>query len=409
MTAPAQHDTAEETLQRLFTDRSVIGDPFPLYNTIREAAPVFRARFLPIWVVSGYPEVQAVFRRPEFGKRDELTRGWGNNLDDDETYAWMSRYSLLRQNPPDHTRLRGLVSRGFTPRRVTQLRANIDTITAELLDTVSDRAEFDLMDALAFPLPVRVLGELLGIPEQDRPQFRELTESSVRLIDPGSTPEILAQSKSDCQTMERYFQDLIARKRRHPGDDLTTALIEVRDGQDMITEDELLATLMVLFVGGVETTTNLIGTAILTFIRHPDQLTALREDRSLMSSTVEECLRYLTPSQSTLRTVLADTSLEGHQMRDGDMVLTILAAANRDPRVYDNPNRFDIRRSDNHHVAFIAGIHHCLGAALARLEADAVFTAILDRYRHLELAAEPAWRQNITVHALDSLHLTATR
>lgn len=406
----ATNDPAEDALLRLFSDPSSARDPYPLYSQLRENAPLHRAGFLPVWVMSGYPEVDQAFRTVAFGKRDELTRGFGHDLDDDQTYAFMSKHSIVRQNPPDHTRLKGLISREFTSRRVQNMRPAIEATTEQLLDRIGDEqdpAEFDLMRALAFPVPVRVLGDLLGIPEPDQAQFRDLTISITKLIDPSATPDEVQRGKSDCLVMERYFLDLISERRRRPTDDLTTALIHVRDGEDRITEDELLATIMVLFFGGVETTTNVLGSMILTLLQHPDQLAAVRADRTLVPGVVEETLRFHSPTQTTARTVLEPAQVNGIALAEGDVVLTMLGAANRDPRRYPDPDRFDITRRDTHHVAFAAGLHYCIGAALAKLEADVALNAVLDRFPDLALLdAEPDWRPNVTMRGLDTLRLT---
>jgi hypothetical protein len=404
------HDLAEDALRRLFTDAASARNPYPLYTQLRENAPLHRAGFLPVWVMSGYAQVDQAFRTVAFGKRDELTRGFGHDLDDDQTYAFMSKHSIVRQNPPDHTRLKGLISREFTSRRVQNMRAGIEATTKQLLDRIVDHRDFDLMRALAFPLPVRVLGDLLGVPEPDQAQFRDLTVSITKLIDPSSTPAELDRGKSDCLVMERYFLDLIEARRRRPADDLTTALIHVRDGEDRITEDELLATIMVLFFGGVETTTNVLGSMMLALLEHPDQLAAVRVDRSLVPGAVEETLRFHSPTQTTARTVLEPAEVNGTKLAEGDVVLTMLGAANRDPHRYGDPDRFDISRRDTHHVAFAAGLHYCIGAALAKLEADVALNAILDRYSDLALLdLEPDWRPNVTMRGLDTLRLSGSR
>lgn len=396
---------AEQALQQLFADPASAKNPYPLYAQLRESAPVHRAGFLPVWVMSGYEECDRAFRHVAFGKRDELTRGFGHDLADDQTYAFMSKDSIVRQNPPDHTRLKGLISREFTARRVSQMRTRIEELARELLTGIDDHRDFDLMADLAFSLPVRVLGELLGVPEAEQTQFRALTVSITKLIDPSSTPDEVARGKADCLVMERYFLDLIAARRRRPTDDLTTALIHVRDGEERITEDELLATVMVLFFGGVETTTSVLGSAVLTLLEHPDQLAVLRSDRSQIPFAVDECLRYQSPTQATARTVLEATTVNGIALAEGDVVLTMLGAANRDPRRYDEPERFDITRRGAH-LAFAAGLHYCIGAALAKLEVEVALEAILDRYTDLHLLDdEPHWRPNVTMRGLETLRL----
>ncbi|MBA3744224.1 cytochrome P450 [Sporichthya sp.] len=400
---------AEQVLQRLFTDPEAIRNPYPLYAQLRDLAPMHRAQIIPVWVFSGYPEVDHAFRTVSFGKRDELTRGFGHELADDQTYAFMSKHSIVRQNPPDHTRLKGLISREFTARRVQNMAPHIEALTKELLGRVEDPSDFDLMNALAFNLPVRVLGELLGVPEADQGQFRDLTISITKLIDPSCSPEMLVKAKADCLVMERYFLDLIAERRRKPSDDLTTALINVRDGEDRITEDELLATIMVLFFGGVETTTSVIGSLVLSLLQHPDQLAAVRADRTLVPGAVDETLRFQSPIQATARTVLESSVIDGVELAEGDIVLTYLGSANRDPRRFTDPDTFDIRRETGQHLAFAAGMHFCIGAALARLETGIALNQILDRFVDLALIDDtPDWRPNATARGLDTLRLSGT-
>lgn len=400
---------AEQALLQLFTAPGSSRNPYPLYAQLRNNAPVHRAGFLPVWVLSGYAECDQAFRSGAFGKRDELTRGFGHDLADDQTYAFMSKDSIVRQNPPDHTRLKGLISREFTARRVQEMRARIEALTLHLLDSIDDHSDFDLMADLAFSLPVRVLGELLGVPEAEQAQFRALTVSITKLIDPSSTPDEVARGKADCLVMERYFLDLIESRRRRPTEDLTTALIHVRDGEERITEDELLATVMVLFFGGVETTTSVLGSTVLTLLEHPDQLAALRLDRDKIPFAVDECLRYQSPTQATARTVLQPTAVNGIPLAEGDVVLTLLGAANRDPRRYAEPDRFDITRHDGH-LAFAAGLHYCIGAALAKLEVEVALEAILHRFTDLHLLDdEPRWRPNVTMRGLETLRLAGQR
>ena len=276
----------------------------------------------------------------------------------------------------------------------------------EILDDIAEAGQVDLMDTLAFPLPVRVIGELLGVPENERDAFRPLTLAAAKSIEPNVSEAEMAAADEAGQKQADYFTDLIARRTADPGDDLLSALIELRDGSDRLSQNELIATAILIFAAGFETTTNLIGNTVNTLLRRPDQLALLRDDPSLIPSAIDEVLRFESPVQLDLRVAFEDVQLDTHTINEGDSVITLLAAANRDPSKIDKPNEFDVTRSEIPLMSFATGIHYCLGANLARMEGQAVLAKLLNRFDNIELLdAEPAWRDRLTLRGLDHLNV----
>ena len=303
--------------------------------------------------------------------------------------------AFLSLNPPDHTRLRRLVAKAFTPRMVERLAPRIEEITASLLDGV--RGEFDLMTSLAKPLPVEVIAELLGVPLDDRERFAAWSHAMARALDPPflQHPDTVEPAVKARQSFVAYFRSLADQRRREPGDDLLSALVAVSDAGDVLSEGELLVTLTLLLIAGHETTTNLIGNGVLALLRH-DGLGAAPPDR-----VVEEVLRYDSPVQLTARTALRDTELGSFAVPAGSQVIVLIGAANRDPST--GGDTFDPTRTPGRHLAFGQGIHFCLGAPLARLEGRIVFRELARRMPQLKLAADPKWTATTTLRGLATL------
>lgn len=282
------------------------------------------------------------------------------------------------------------------------MRESVEAICDEILDGVADAGAGDIMDTLAFPLPVRVIGELLGVPREERDSFRPLVLASAKSIEPDVSEEDQVAADEAGQEQAEYFADLIKRRAGAPGDDLLSALIAVRDGSDQLSEVELIATAILLFAAGFETTTNLIGNGLVTLLRNPDQLRSLQEDRERIPMAVEEILRYESPVQLDLRVTFEDVTLDGNTIEAGDSVVTLLGAANRDPSQYERPEEFDVSRGAVPIMSFASGIHFCLGASLARMEGQAVLGCLLDRFATIEwLDDEPAWRDRLTLRGLE--------
>ena len=315
--------------------------------------------------------------------------------------------TVLGADPPAHTRLRSLVSKAFTPRRVASLRPHIEEVTRSLLDAAPAAAPFDVVTGLAQPLPIIIIAEMLGIPPENRGQFKEWSSAIAQGTAFMRTPEITAQVTQARGELRTYFREIIAARRAHPGADLITALVEARDEGDALSEEELLGFCSLLLVAGNETTTHLISHGTLALARHPEQAALLRARPDLWPSAVEELLRFDGPVQATVRHALAEVEVGGTRIAKGESLLVLLAAANRDPAQFTAPDVLDVRRQDNQHLAMGVGIHYCLGAPLARLEAEVALSALLQRQATLRLAEEePEYGGTFILRGLRRLVLT---
>jgi len=342
-------------------------NPFPWYRLMRETQPVYYNPQYHFWQVFGYEDVQRVLS--DYTSFSSVFGGGGERSDPLGS-------SLISMDPPRHRQLRNLVTQAFTPRSVAQLSERITAIVNQLLEQVAATGRMDIIDDLAYPLPVIVIAELLGIPHADRERFKVWSDAVV-----GATyPE-----DGDPQAeMSEYFLDMIAQRSREPKDDLISALLDAQiDGQHL-NQRELLGFCILLLVAGNETTTNLIGNAILCFDEHPEVMEQLRAEPALVPGAVEEVLRYRSPVQFMYRRTVANTTIRDQEIRAGQMVLAWIGSANRDEAQFPNPDSFDIRRTPNRHIAFGHGIHFCLGAPLARLEAKIVLTMLLERFHEIK-------------------------
>jgi cytochrome P450 len=373
-------------------------DPYSVHARLRAQHPVAQVIMpggTPAWLVTGYAEARAALTDPRLGK---LPRGW--RPDPDSLLASLDLH-MLNLDPPDHERLRKLVNKAFTARRVEELRPRITAITTGLLDDMSTRREVDLLASFAFPLPITVICELLGVPVADRDQFRAWSATIV--ADTVSSEVFQAHATA----MTGYFQALIATRRREPADDLLSALISARDDKDRLSENELLSMAFLLLVAGHETTVNLIASGVLALLLNPGELARLRADHSLLGAAVEELLRYVNPvNNATFRFTGEPVEIGGVPIGPGEVVLVSLSGANRDPSRYADPERLDLGRDSGGHLAFGHGIHYCLGAPLARLEAEIAFTGLLERFGSMTLAVAPdalRWRPSTLIHGLESL------
>ncbi|MDI2028332.1 cytochrome P450 [Saccharopolyspora sp. TS4A08] len=383
------------------------------YAELREAGPVHRLvneSGLPVWVVTRYDEARALLADPRLGKdaqtifrlvMDRFAPDSEQPGSDDGRFAGAGfDMHMLNMDPPDHTRLRKLVVKAFTARRIEALRPRIEEITEELLSAMADQSEVDFLDAFAFPLPIRVICELLGVDESRRDDFRLWTN---RLLD-DLDAEASVQAASE---MAQYLAELLATKREHPGDDLLTALIEVSEDEDRLSEAELISMVFLLLVAGHETTVNLIGNGVLALLTHPDQFARLRADPGLVDAAVEEMLRFDGPlMHTTFRFTTEPITVGGTEIPAGEFVWAGLAAADRDSRRFPEGDAFDITRDTQGHLAFGHGIHFCLGAPLARMEAQVALRGLLAHFPGLELATAPedlTRRNSSLIHGLQSL------
>ncbi len=360
------------------------------------------------WIVTTYEDAVALLKDSRFVKD---LRNISSLPQEQQTADVLHRFiafrkDMLTADPPDHTRLRGLVSKAFTPRMIEQLRPRIEQVADELLHAVQARGTMDLIADFAFPLPITVICELLGVPIEDRQQFRIWSQAIV--AGPmGAQPE---QALAALEAFIQYIKNLLADKRIHPGNDLTSGLVQVEEQGDRLSEEELISMIWLLIIAGHETTVNLIGNGMLALLQHPQQLDLLRADPSLLPAAIEELLRYTAPvSLSTPRWASEDIVMHDQVIRKGEMVFVSLIAADTDPAQFPDPARLDITRRENQHLAFGKGIHYCLGAPLARLEGQVAIGMLLQRFPQLRLAQEPEqliWGPNPLLHGLTSLPVT---
>jgi cytochrome P450 len=316
--------------------------------------------------------------------------------------------SMLFLNPPDHTRQRRLVQRAFTPKRVEQLRTSIRRLADDAVDRVIEAGRGDLLELLAFPLPVAVIGTMVGVPEADWPRFRALITTSAAGIEPGAgIDELRAAERSNAEVWS-YFVDLARERRAQPRDDLLSDLLAVEEGGDQLSEGEVIAVAILLFAAGFETTTNLIGNGMGALLRHPDQMASLWADATMAPGAVEEILRWDSPVQLDVRTALVATRFDGEQVEPGRQFVTLLGAANRDPARFTDPDRFDITRDEGTALSFAAGIHHCLGANLARVEATEVFASLVERCAAVDLDGELRRRPRMTLRGYRAVPISVT-
>lgn len=390
-------------------------DPYPAYAVERENEPVQPTPVGP-WIVFTHEESMRLLRdvtlSVDVRKAVELvgedprnrTRLRAEIFPDSEP---REDTSILNIDPPDHTRLRKLVSSVFTPRRVADLRPVIQRIVDEHLDAVAERDEFDLIADLAFPLPFTVISEMLGMPDSDRDQLREWSHTLVRILDFTIGPDELRECVIAGENMRTHISEVIEWKRRNPGDDLLTALIRAEDDGDVLSDVELLDQVNVLFIAGHETTVNLIGNGTWALLQNPEQLELLRDDPTVEATAIDELLRYDSPVQISRRIALEPIEIGGHAIAPGTFVMTCLGSANRDPAAFGpTADRLDLRRADAaRHLSFGSGTHHCLGASLARLEGLVAITTLVRRFPNLRAEGEPQWNGRIVLRGMDSLRL----
>ncbi len=386
-----------------FDNPAFRADPYPAYRFLREAAPVWRAP-TGHWIVSTHAACTAILRDARFGHDND---GTISPEIANEAILRSLTQTMLLLDPPAHTRMRGLVTKAFTARRMEALRPRIEAIVDTLIDAVIDDGGMDVIADLAHKLPVTVICDMLGIPESDRAPFLEESTVRGRILDPTPmTREELDDANANSAVSRDYFNGLFAYRRQNPGDDLTSALLAAREADDSLTDEEIVANIGLLFGAGHETTTNLIGNGVLALHRNPAQLARLQAEPALMANAVEEVLRYDSPVQLTGRTALTDVEFGGVAIAKGEEVLTLLGAANRDPAAYEgDPEALDVGRAGVRAISFGGGIHFCLGAQLARIEGEIAFRRLLERLPGLRLvdAENVAWKPTITLRGLVTL------
>jgi len=383
-----------------------VRNPYPSYHRLRDEEPMHRSLLGP-WVASRYEDVDAILRDRRFGKdfARRTKERYGAEALQEPMFASMQHWMLL-QDPPDHTRLRGLVAKAFTPRQLQQWRPRIEALVDELLDRLAPRGEMDFLQDFAYPLPINVICDILGIPPGDRDRFAQSSRVSGRVIDP--TPlsrEELDEANAGMLEQEAYFRDLIARRRQDPGDDLISLLAMVEEAGDRLSEEEMVGNIFLLFGAGHETTVNLLGNGLLALLTHRAQWDRLRAEPELVGNAVEEMLRFDSSVQLTGRVAFEDVEIAGTRIAAREMVICLLGAANRDPAVYPQPDDFQIDRPNIKPTSFGGGIHHCIGAQLARMEAEIAIRALQARLPDLQLATpeQQSWRPTFTLRGLTTL------
>ena len=406
--APPSVPPAEDRTLSLYQllDPEVLANPYPLYHKLRSQDPVHWDPFLHAWVVTRYADVVHVLHQYSANRTPTPEQLSALNLSALNPIAEVMVRQMLFLDPPDHTRLRTLASAAFTPRRVEQLRSHIQDVMDTLLDAVVSKGSMDVIADFAGPAPAIVTAELLGVPAADHAQLKEWSQDFAEMLgnfqhNPDRFSRVLRSVKNLCG----YFRSAMREQASHSREGLVQAMMSAEIEGTRFTEEEIIANLIVTMVGGLETTTNLIGNGVLTLLRHPSEFDRLRADLSLIPSAVEELLRYESPSQHTARLAPADVELGGKSIRKRQAVIAVMAAGNRDPERFPEPDVLDIARKSNQHLAFGWAAHFCFGAALARLEGQIAFNAILRRLPELRLNARGplVWRHNLGLRGLTSL------
>lgn len=385
-------------------------NPQALYEQMRSENPIYAATG-PVtsntfWFFTRYRDCVTVLKDQRFGK-DARKHLPGDMLlrygftEEDSTFAAINRH-MLNLDQPDHTRLRALVHKAFTPRMVDELRPRIQEIADELLNAMADQKEFNLIEQFSFPLPITVIAEMLGVPSADRDKFRDWTTTLLFGND-------MDRASGAVLEFVMYMNELIEDRQKSPREDLLSGLIHVEENGDTLNREELLSMIFLLLVAGHETTVNLIANGVLALIQHPDQMQKLVDDPGLIHSAVEGMLRFNGPVETpTIRFAFEEVEVSGVTIPFGAIIMPSLLGANRDPEIFPEPNRFDITRDPNRHIAFGSGIHYCLGAPLARMEGSIAISSLLQRFPHLELNTaldELVWNENLLIHGMKALPL----
>ena len=391
-------------------DPEVLANPYPLYRRLREEDPVHWDPYLHAWVVTQYADVVSVLHHYRAARTPAPERLEALGMGELSPIAALMVRQMLFLDPPEHGRVRRLASAAFTPRRVTVLREHIRQIAERLVDGLAGGGRFEVMAGLANPLPAIVTAEMLGVPTADHELLKSWSQDFAEMLgnfqhNPGRANRVL----QTVEGMVAYFEAAVISEASKPTEGLINALTTAEIDGDRFSVEEVVANVIVTMVGGQETTTNLIGNGLLALLRHPDQLERLRSDPALLESAVEELLRYESPSQHTARIARAGAVLGGKEIAEGDAVIAVMGAGNRDPERFPDPDRLDLGRPDNRHLAFGWAGHFCFGAPLARIEGQAAFEALLSRFSELSLAADEdiQWRPNLGLRGVTELHVQA--
>ncbi|MET8826450.1 cytochrome P450 [Streptomyces sp. NPDC004610] len=391
-------------------DPAFLADPYPAYAELRARGRVLRYEPSDQWLVPHHADVSALLRDRRLGRSYQHRfshEDFGRTAPpaEQEPFHTLNDQGMLDLEPPDHTRIRRLVSKAFTPRTVERLKPYVERLAGELVDGLVREGGGDLLADVAEPLPVAVIAEMLGIPEGERAPLRPWSADICGMYELAPSPETARRAVRASVEFSEYLRELIAERRKEPGEDLISGLIEAHDEGDRLTEQEMISTAVLLLNAGHEATVNATVNGWWALFRNPDQLAALRADHSLVPSAVEELMRYDTPLQLFERWVLDDIEIDGEVIPRGSELALLFGSANHDPAVFTGPERLDLTRADNPHISFSAGIHYCIGAPLARIELAASMTALLERAPGLRLAAEPDRKPNFVIRGLEGLRV----
>ena len=396
-------------IESLLGTKEYFTNHYPLYHRLRAECPVYWSEKLKCWLLTRYDDCLAALRDyRRLSNRDRMTvmmKPLGEEAG--KRFQMVRRHftqGVIFSDPPDHTRLRTLINKAFTPSTIEKERPRIQEIVEGLLDRLQDKGSMDLIRDFAFPLPNTIRSEILGLPLEDTEQLKSWADGVVALFGAGADETRMERGQKSLSAIREYLSRLISQRRVNPGEDLISTLISAREQNDQLSDDELLSTCSTLFTASQETTTSLIGSGMLALLRHPDQLKKLKESPDLIATAVEEILRYDGPLQRQLRAATEDFEVRGMPIAAGQMVCPVLGAANRDPEVFADPDALDIARENNPHIGFGFGIHWCVGAPLARLEVQIAINALLRRIPDLELATGEIDRpEDYTVRSIKSL------
>lgn len=392
---------ANESLKNVLFTKEFTHNPYPVYEKLRQSDPILNLQFPDGrfgWLISNYEQAVEALKDVRFSK--DVAKAMGQ----EQTSVFST--NMLFSDPPDHKRLRGLVQKGFTPQRITDMRGHIQEIADNLLDAVSSKDTINLIDEYAFKLPIIVISEILGVPTEDQDKFRVWSNSIIG----ASNQEMNEQVVQHMNEFIAYLKDWFAKVREQPGDDMISQLVIAENQGDRLSEQELYGVVTLMIIAGHETTVNLIGNGVLALLEHPEQRKLLQEQPELIHGAIEEMLRYNGPVEfSTSRWAAEDMDFHGVHMKKGDLVVIALNSANRDASQFENPDIFDITREKSQHLAFGKGIHLCLGAPLARLEGEIAINTLLRRYPHFELQRdidELEWRPGMIVRGVKEIPIS---
>jgi cytochrome P450 len=387
-----------------------LANPHPMFQMIRDQGRLVWSEAMEIWIMGRYEDVDALLMHPGTSADRASARSRAAQLAErersEQDFGPFARVStMLTSDPPEHTRLRRLVSKAFTPRAVENLRPRIQDIVDGLLDQAAEKGSFELVMDLAYPTPVTVIAEMLGVPPSDLGNFKRWSDAIVATLGE-QTDEVMDVARTSIHEMVDYLKDFIADRRKQPRDDLISGLIAAEDEGKVLSEDEIMATTMLLLVAGNETTTHLISNATYALLQNRDQWNLLCDDPSLINSAVEELLRYDGPVMATARVATVDMEIAGGTVKEGDLAMGILAAANRDPAKFENPDKLDITRNIPEHLAFGDGIHFCLGSNLARAEAQITLGSLVKRFPNLKQESEPEWGGTFVIRGVEKMQVS---